>query len=277
MTWFEPVLLAFLATPSNVPYFWNTIALATGDLNNYHGPKSRDELYGWIKHRKHYNDISQMEDAFLLYFYLNLKSPEIQKYIAWVKILAPLVARSDQLPGILKKTGVPELDCYNTIILNYKNFQNPELQYDLLTRVIDKIKPIVETNRIDAEPYKNLYNVARHFRSTCDWAKQSNENSVRETLISDKLYTLRNHQTTSGKLKMTQDIMQLMIDKLEHIIKITPPDRQQSAIRSVCQQAYQYVAYAGAENQKFVNEIWDVFNWRDIVNIPVEVAKQIKR
>ena len=274
---YELFLSDFLITPSNIPYFWNLMYLATGDLSRYNGPKSMDEFLDTVKTRKYYGHADQIRDERLLGLYLNLNNPDVQNYLTWVKILTPLVARPDQLNGILQKTHLTELDCYNTIVLEHKKFQDTKLQYDLLTRVIEKTQPMIESNRLYAEPYKNLYNVARYFRATCDWAKLSMDPHVRDVLIADKLYNLRNHNTASGRLKMSRNIMDLMMQKLEYTIKTTPPQNQESAIRDICQQAYQYVAYAGAGNQDFVNETWDVFNWRDIVNIPVEVAKQIKR
>ncbi|MCQ2581080.1 MAG: hypothetical protein MJ164_02815 [Alphaproteobacteria bacterium] len=274
---FELFLSDFLIIPSNIPYFWNLIYLATGDFARYDGPKNMDEFLDWVKNRKCYGRADQVHDKKLLDFYSNFKSSDTQICIKWVKILTPLVARYDQLPGILQKTGMTELDCYNTVVLEHKKIQNKKLQYDLLTRVIDKIKPIAENDRIYAEPYKNLYNVARFFRTTCDWAKNSQDSHIRDVLISDKLYNLSNHRTAAGKLKMARSIMNLMMQKLEYTIQTTPPQYQESAIRDVCQQAYRCAAYAGAENQDFVNEMWDVFNWRNIINLPAVVTKQIKR
>lgn len=274
---YELFLSDFLITPSNIPYFWNLMYLATGDLSRYNGPKSMDEFLDTVKTRKYYGHTDQIRDERLLNLYLNLNNPDVQNYLTWVKFLTPLVARPDQLDGILQKTHLTELDCYNTIVLMHKKFQDTKLQYDLLTRVIEKTQPMIESNRLYAEPYQNLYNVARFFRSICDWAKTSTDSTVRENLIADKLFIIRNHQTVPGKLKLSQDVMNLMMQKLENTIKTAAPQDQNASIRAVCQEAYHYVSYAGAGNQDFVNKMWDVFNWRDIVNVPAVAAKAIKR
>lgn len=269
---FESFLADFLTTPSNISYFWNLVYLATGDLARYSGPKSMDEFLDLVKNRKYYGHADQVRDKKLLDFYTDLKSPDTQKCMTWVKILVPLVARSDQLPGILAKTGIPELDCYNTIVLEHLKLQDIKLQYDLLTRVIDKVKPIADTNRINAEPYKNLYDVARHFRSICDYAVKSDDANIRSILISDKVHYLKYHRTAAGKLQMAQALMGLMIQKLEHAVIIGDATK----IRSVCQEAHRYVAHAGAENQGFVNEMWDVFDYNTLESLPRWVYEQNK-
>ena len=273
----ENFLADFISQDNTSPYFWNLVSLSSGNLSRYTGPKTEDEFWNNVKNRKAYGQTSKENDETLLNFYLNLNSPDVKRYMYAVRLFAPLVARFDQMPSLLQNTGRTELDCYNEIVLGNAKIQNQKLRYDILTRILEKTRTRTNGNSIESEQYKILYNVARFFRSICDWAKTSTDSTVRENLIADKLFIIRNHQTVPGKLKLSQDIMNLMMQKLENTIKTAAPQDQQSSIRAVCQEAYHYVSYAGAGNQDFVNKMWDVFNWRDIVNVPAVAAKAIKR
>ncbi|MBR6752348.1 MAG: hypothetical protein IKL95_03720, partial [Alphaproteobacteria bacterium] len=96
---YELFLSDFLITPSNIPYFWNLMYLATGDLSRYNGPKTEDEFWNNVKNRKAYGQTSKENDETLLNFYLNLNSPDVKRYMYAVRLFAPLVARFDQMPS----------------------------------------------------------------------------------------------------------------------------------------------------------------------------------
>ena len=201
-------------------------------------------------------------------FYTNLTDKNIQKSLKWVIFLSPLVVRYDQLPSVLSGTKYKEIYCYNTILDYINRFTDQKLKYDILSKIINKYR-----NKTDLpEDFQMVYELACFFRSICSYAETKTP-EIQENKIQDLRVIIKIANPKNVKLDNAKKIIAILTDKLERVIKHTDYDLK-SAVKKVCDEAYAYAAEAGAANQDFVNNVWDTFNYHDIMNVP-EVAKKV--
>lgn len=243
------------------PYFWDLFALATGDMEHYYGPKSENDFYNKVK-KNPTNHKLQDNDYKLLSLYQNKNHKNQSDCLEWVRIIAPLVARSDQNLGY---SGTQKLNCFYDILFKSKDFKNSKLRYEILTCVIENLEKFDIRN----EYVFNLYSVARWMRSTCNWAQKSNDMNVVETLMQDRLLFLQQANKHEIKLKAAHDIFNMGLKQLEIAIKtIKDEQKLQQKVQEICNNMRRRCAHVGESGQGFVWNVHDVFNPNNIMNIP---------
>ena len=252
------------------PYFWDLFALATGDMEHYGGPKSENDFYNKVKKNPTNHEL-QDNNYKLLSLYQDKNHENQSDWLEWARIIAPLVARSDQNLGY---SYTKKLNCFYDVLVKSKDFKNSKLRYDILTRVIEKL----ENFDFRDQYVFNLYCVARWMRSACNWAKESNDLDVVETLMRDKHWFLQQAGTTEIKLNAARDMFNIGLKQLEIAIKtIKDEQKLQQEVQEICNNTCQRCACVGESGKDFVGQVHDVFNPNNIMNIPVFLQKQCGR
>lgn len=270
----ESFLSDLLNTDSLGGYFWNLMDLAKGNMEHYSGPRDESDYYRIMAGNN--SDEYKRHSKVLLDFYENIDSDYTKKCLTYFFWVAPLVAEPYQFQSIFSGTNYREIDCYTCIVADINMFSNSKLKYDLLTRIMNRIenkyglnkkyRTVVPMQEMDEQ----VYEVARFFRANCKYAKQDNP-QIRETLLQDLHGFMRFANPSNVKLDYAKRLRQVLLQKLQHTIKTNNTDQ---AIHDVCAQAYQYIAGAGAANQKFVERAWDEFDYPAIIGVP-SVAQKI--
>ena len=107
----------------------------------------------------------------LAYFYENQQDPDVKIYLNTARLLLPIIARHDQFDS---HKEFAEIEYYKQIIEFVQFIGDAKLQYDILTRVIDKIDNKFKSVKNWDVLYPNwhlTYSVARALRSTNNLAQ----------------------------------------------------------------------------------------------------------
>ena len=244
------------------PWFWRMVDLARGNLNHYTGPRTEDDFFKRTT-RQFYSENSKRLDYISWKMYKNINTESVQFMLSWVFVFAPLILRYEQLPSVFSGTKLTEIKCYNLLLNKLYIFTNPKLKYDILTKMINNIERRCNLANPDVVA---TYSVARNFRANCDWACVSNDSAIQESRIQDLDYCMKNTNRATNKLKYAKTIINILTKRLENVIK-TGGYNTESAIIKTCRDAYKYAAGASATNQDFVEWVWDVFDYKKIINM----------
>ena len=145
-------------------WYWDMLDLSRG--------KFTAERYGCVK--RSYSDPKYMSKADvamgrrLLYFYEHRNDPDTELYLNIVRLFVPLIANNAQRPS---KLEFSENKYYVHLVEFTKFIGDAKLQYDVLTRVIDRLN-----DKLEFQKYKevtDLYqtrNAACAMRGFCDYA-----------------------------------------------------------------------------------------------------------
>ena len=266
----QKFLTYMLSKGSLDDFFWNVLYLAKNDLEQYSGPRDDADYYriiasGWGKSYERNSKI-------LLDLYKNLKHPYTQELLGTVADVAPLLALPSQQNAVRAITGDTTLDCYEKVILNINLFSDQKLKYDLLTRIINRIK---ERHNLDT-PYRtkikidertqNVYDVAIFYRSRCGYTK---------TFVQDMYDFMRFANPSNVKRDCGEKIRKFLLQEMSQVIKNSKnPEKE---IKNICAQAYEYIAGVGAENQDLMDATWDTFDYEKIIGIPAMANRIINR
>lgn len=235
-----------MSCDSTDPWFWNLVALSRNDLNRYSGPKDAKD-YEKKNQIFHYSEKRKSLNRILLQFYETRNSAETQNYLAWVMLLSPLVARYDQIEF--------SLNDYNNILQNLDKIQSPKLQYDIVCRVIAKLD---KRKQYDTD----VYFAACAYRATCKYAQTDTSKQTQDVKIYDLGVCIKRVPDSATKRKLAVAIIKILRTQLNQALK---KSGNVSEIKQICANAYNYVALAGAENQDYVDMVWDEFNFRNII------------
>ena len=149
------------ATP---PAYWDLLNLAHDKLT--------DERVNNTKKSLSLNNLADRKlNELVVKFYEHKSDPDVKIYLKTVRLLLPIMARHDQFDS---HKEFAEIEYYKHIIEFVQFIGDAKLQYDILTRVIDKIDDKFKLVKNWDALYPNwhlTYSVARALRSANDLTK----------------------------------------------------------------------------------------------------------
>lgn len=268
---FETFIASILAQDTSSSYFWNLVSLAKNDLARFHGPKTEDEFFNKVKTEKNYSQTQQNQDKILQDLYINIDSPYVKYSLSWVLYLSPFVVQSDCLPFVLEGTPYYESDCYNAILCDIKKITNPKLEYDILSKIINKYRG----KQNIPQDILVSYEVATFYRSCCKYALLPNP-AVQEARIQDLRVFMNYTNPAESKLYGAERIAKILSNKLENTVKTADDEHLDSQVKEICDLANECAVKAGPSNQKFIDRVGQVFNYNTLmVEIPMFVRKKL--
>ena len=248
------------ATP---PAYWDLLDLAHKKLT--------DERVNNTKKSLSLNNLADRKlNELVVKFYEHKSDPDVKIYLKTVRLLLPIIARHDQFDSHKEFT---EIEYYKQIIEFVQLIGDSKLQYDVLTRVIDKIDDKFKLVKNGDVLYPNwylTYSVARALRGANDFAQQSNNRYILNTHLEDLNYYMQisNNMRGIDKGKLKQDIAFAMANtgwKMMGDIAACPhahfgPNNQfDTDIADIGNRVRRSVASGGAIPE--INEILDKIVW----------------
>jgi len=248
------------ATP---PAYWDLLDLAHKKLT--------DERVNNTKKSLSLNNLADRKlNELVVKFYEHKSDPDVKIYLKTVRLLLPIIARHDQFDSHKEFT---EIEYYKHIIEFVQLIGDSKLQYDILTRVIDKIDDKFKLVKNGDVLYPNwylTYSVARALRGANDFAQQSNNRYILNTHLEDLNYYMQisNNMRGIDKGKLKQDIAFAMANtgwKMMGDIAACPhahfgPNNQfDTDIADIGNRVRRSVASGGAIPE--INEILDKIVW----------------
>jgi len=262
-------LFKALTQDTTCGWFWDMVYLATNKLSMYSGPRDEADYYRIMAvdmYSKEYKYFSKV----LLDLYESLQDKHTKKCLRWFLVVAPLMLPQHQKSCLARCANFNEIECCEIILDEINKFTNPKLKYDLLTLVINRIKPM------DLSQERNLaiYNVATFLRSRCVYAQKSNDPKIQETLLQDlhEFILFTNPSTT--KLDCAERMREIMLNRLENVILKADTDVERK-IMDTCLTARQYAALAGPDNQAFIDQTKKEFDYKSIINLPAIIENKL--
>ncbi|MBR6838474.1 MAG: hypothetical protein IKM94_02825 [Alphaproteobacteria bacterium] len=183
------------ATP---PAYWDLLDLAHKKLT--------EERVNNIKKSLSLKNLADRKlNELVIDFYEHQSDPDVKIYLKTVRLLLPIIARHDQFDSHKEFT---EIEYYKQIIEFVQFIGDAKLQYDILTRVIDKLENMRSTQRLSGEKIEVVYSVARALRGANDFAQQSTNRYILDTHLEDLNYYMQisNNMRGIDKGKLKQDI-----------------------------------------------------------------------
>ncbi len=262
-------------------FFWNLMYLCRGDLKQYEGPRSMDDLARECN-SKWATERSKTDNALLLTFYTQINDPNIKQFLRGFFIVAPFVVGPCRLNVMFNGTNLWEDDCYEWLLADINNFaDDPKLQYDLLTRVIDRI-----STRDKIQDYYNghsykispraklIYERACFLRSNCAYSNTVDDPKIRNTKIQDIVVCMRAAPDANNKRQFFKQTFPLLIAEMRYALENSTPGKMDKNISRACQLARDVAGWAGAENMDLVEKVWTAFNTPTIMQMIRQDQKQ---
>lgn len=276
---------------STPAWYWDMLDLAKGKL-------TAENLKFTLKIMSSGNKKDTEMGQKLAYFYEHKTDSDVKIYLNTVRLLLPILVNPSQFNDHKEFNA----DRYYRNIIEFVSYMgDPKLQYDVLTRVIDKLSDKVRQDKTEINSayagYRLTYSVARALRSVNDYAQnparftKRNLNDkmfeyemehatvrVRETRMQDLYYYMqiadKMADSRGTKFDVASEIVRVGWEKLGEIAKIPhahfgPDNMLGKDIAEIGNLVRSYVAAAG--NTPEINELLDKVVW------PKFATKQLRQ
>lgn len=140
------------------------------------------------------------------YFYYHQGNPDIKVCQNTARLLLPIIANNSQFKS---HAEMPEIQYYKNILDFVQFIGDAKLQYDILTRVIDKLNDKMAWDRFGTSHASNdvklTYSVARAIRSLNDYAQNPAQFIKRKSNTDNKMFEFELDYITRSVRKIRMD------------------------------------------------------------------------
>ena len=242
-------------------FFMNMVYLAKlscgvqSKRQNYTGPRGMDDFFNRVQANEYKTKQSQDLAYKLAVFYDSLNDERTKKFLEWVLALLPLKLSSSFAQEHLAEVHLRETDCYNKIVLENKAFSDQKFNYELLCKIISNL----EIQGLNNADNRELYAVARFFRSICPYVLASRDPRILAQRVRDNAYQIPDSIPASKQefatraLNATNTQLALSLDS-------------ESDITQICATANQIAQLS--QNPKLVRRTQELYDAQKIIDIP---------